>query len=298
MTVFKKINDFKLIINYMKECAFPQKQKIISRIDSGETFRVFGSFHGEIPEGLLVFDSEGEIIFFHVHEKYRRQKTGSGLLSFALENITVEENVFDSIRVKVSAEYLNFFIKNGFLYHYSVEEGGVKLPVFYRAVFEKHWNIKSIGVIHSPFTERRDMPIQPSGGEKITGEVHIFSEFQSGLKDLDGFSHIILIYRFHKSTGFKNTVVPFMDTTSRGMFATRTPNRPSGLGLSIVKLEKIEKNVLYISGVDVLNSTPLYDIKPWIHNFDFPGESKSGWMNRDSDEVKRKRSDGRFITED
>ena len=115
---------------------------------------------------------------------------------------------------------------------------------------------------------------------------------------MDGFSHIYLIYYFHKSKDYKLEVIPFNDKTNskRGVFSTRTPIHPNKIGLSLVKLESIKDNIIEIRGVDILNETPLIDIKPYIPNFDFvEGEIKSGWMNSSLDEVKNKKSDKRFL---
>ncbi|WP_367025603.1 tRNA (N6-threonylcarbamoyladenosine(37)-N6)-methyltransferase TrmO [Methylococcus sp. ANG] len=118
-----------------------------------------------------------------------------------------------------------------------------------------------IGTIHSTFTEPTGMPIQPAGALGIQGTVEIFPEYRAGLQDLDGFSHIILLYHFHRSHGFDLRVIPFMDTEPRGLFATRAPNRPNALGLSVVKLLDIQGCTLPIANVDILDGTPLLDIK-------------------------------------
>lgn len=152
-----------------------------------------------------------------------------------------------------------------------------------------------IGVIRTPFTDLQGMPIQPCGAREVTGEVVINPELQEGLKDLDGFSHIYLIYHLHKAAQKKLTVVPFMDTVPRGVFATRSPVRPSHLGLSIVELLSVEENRIKVRGVDILDGTPLLDIKPYIHAFDCPENASSGWMTADRKEVEDKRSDQRFV---
>jgi tRNA-Thr(GGU) m(6)t(6)A37 methyltransferase TsaA len=152
-----------------------------------------------------------------------------------------------------------------------------------------------IGTIYSPFTTLESMPIQPKGAEKTIGTIELDPRFREGLKDLEGFSHIYLIYHFHKATKEALNVIPFMDTTSRGVYATRSPLRPNHIGLSLVKLLKIEANILTIEGIDILNQTPLLDIKPYIENFEKVVDSKSGWMRATESEVKQKRSDERFI---
>ncbi len=152
-----------------------------------------------------------------------------------------------------------------------------------------------IGIIRTPHLELEGMPVQPVGGSGITGEVIVRPDLAEGLKDLDGFSHIYLIYHLHKVVNTSLTVVPFMDTVPHGVFATRSPVRPSCLGLSIVELLAVEGNRLQIRGVDMLDGTPLIDIKPYIAAFDCPEASTSGWMTSSRAEVGQKLSDNRFI---
>lgn len=158
-------------------------------------------------------------------------------------------------------------------------------------------NLESIGTILTEFTQLNNMPVQPCGGEDSIAKIVIKDEYVNGLKDLDGFSHIYLIYYFHQSKEDKLEVIPFNDKTNskRGVFSTRTPVHPNKIGLSLVKLESIKGNIVEIRGVDILNETPLLDIKPYIPNFDFVnGEIKSGWMESSLEEVKEKKSDNRF----
>jgi len=151
-----------------------------------------------------------------------------------------------------------------------------------------------IGTIYSPFLEPKGMPIQPAGAAGIKGTVEVFRDFQAGLKDLDGFSHIILLYHFYRSRGFDLAVVPFMDTEPRGLFATRAPKRPNAIGLSIVQLDKIEDGVLHIQNVDILNGTPLLDIKPYVPEFDAQTVVRTGWLEQAKKTVLSRKSDGRF----
>lgn len=153
---------------------------------------------------------------------------------------------------------------------------------------------KPIGVIHSPFTNLEGMPIQPAGAEGIQGTIEISPEFEQGLNDLEGFSHIILLYHLHRSQGFKLTVTPFLDSQKRGLFATRAPKRPNPIGLSVVKLVKRDGNILHIENVDILDGTPLLDIKPHIPYFEPDSDIRVGWLEEVKGEVKGKRSDGRF----
>lgn len=154
--------------------------------------------------------------------------------------------------------------------------------------------IETIGTIRSPFGRIEDMPIQPAGAGDTRGTVEVDNAYAEGLKDLSGFSHIYLLYRFHKAGRMCLTVTPFMDTAERGVYATRSPLRPNHIGISIVRLVSVQENILTIEGVDVLDGTPLIDIKPYIENFDRVENSTSGWMTADREEVAKTRSDGRF----
>ena len=153
---------------------------------------------------------------------------------------------------------------------------------------------RPIGVIHSPFTDIGGMPIQPTGASGIRGTVEVFPEFAEGLKDLDGFSHIILLYHFHRAQESKLVVTPFMDPQPRGVFATRAPKRPNPIGLSIVRLLSIKQNVLHIENVDVLDGTPLLDIKPYVPEFDHHPADRVGWLEQAKGQVRRQKSDSRF----
>ena len=147
-----------------------------------------------------------------------------------------------------------------------------------------------IGIIHSPFTELSGMPIQPAGAAGVEGTVEVFPKYNDGLKDLEGFSHIIMLYHFHRSKGFKLHVVPFMDSTPRGVFATRAPKRPNPIGLSVIKLQKIQDNILYVENVDILDGTPLLDIKPYVPEFDEQAEVRAGWLEEARKEVSKRKS--------
>ena len=153
---------------------------------------------------------------------------------------------------------------------------------------------RSIGIIHTPFPEPNGVPIQPAGGVGVRATVEVFPEFRDGLADLDGFSHIILLYHLHKSDGYKLRVVPFMDTVTRGLFATRAPRRPNPIGLSIVQLDKIVDGVLHIRNVDIVDGTPLLDIKPYVTEFDNQPETRTGWLEQVRKTVSERRSDNRF----
>jgi len=153
---------------------------------------------------------------------------------------------------------------------------------------------KPIGVIRSPFTEPKGMPIQPAGATGIQGTVEVFKEYREALNDLDGFSHIILLYHFHRSPGFASHIVPFMDSQPRGLFATRAPGRPNPIGLSVVPLKRIEDGVLFVENIDVLDGTPLLDIKPYVPEFDTPAKIRTGWLEQVKNKVTQQEADDRF----
>ena len=136
-----------------------------------------------------------------------------------------------------------------------------------------------IGIIHSPFHEKEQTPIQPSRSQ-TQGRVEVYPEFAAGLEDIEGFSHIILLYVFHQSSGFTLQVKPFLDDRLHGLFATRYPKRPNPIGISVVRLARREGNILQIEGVDVLDGTPLLDIKPYVSEFDLRPATRSGWLER------------------
>jgi tRNA-Thr(GGU) m(6)t(6)A37 methyltransferase TsaA len=155
-----------------------------------------------------------------------------------------------------------------------------------------HFN--PIGIIHTPFKQTTGMPIQPSGAKEIRGTIEIKPEYVDGLKDLNGFSHIILLYHFHKAKNYELEVIPFLDSEKRGVFGTRAPNRPNPIGLSIVKLLNIESNILHVENIDIIDETPILDIKPYVPEFDQPSSAKAGWVELKKGKVIFKKSDDRF----
>ncbi len=158
--------------------------------------------------------------------------------------------------------------------------------------------LRQIATINSPFCDLKNMPVQPCGAQNNYATIEFKEEYASGLADLEGFSHVYLIYYFHKIKEPKLSVVPFNDKTGseRGVFATRTPMHPNSIGLSLVELVSVKDNIVTIKGVDIVDGTPLLDIKPYIENFDkVCGEVKNGWMQSSSAEVSSMRSDTRFI---
>jgi len=160
-----------------------------------------------------------------------------------------------------------------------------------------HENIifKRIGTISSPYHTLSDMPIQPIGARNTEGRITLLPELAEGLCDLQGFSHLILLYHFHNSQGYALSVTPFLDTQKRGLFATRAPRRPNSIGLSVVELLRVEGTELIIKGIDVLNGTPLLDIKPYVPAFDSPaGPVRTGWLESSARAAQEHRSDARF----
>ena len=154
---------------------------------------------------------------------------------------------------------------------------------------------KPIGTIHSPFKEVSGMPIQPAGAKGVAGYIEIEPIYTEGLTGLDGFSHIILIYHFHRSHGYELKVKPFLDDELHGVFSTRAPSRPNPIGISIVKLIRIEGCTLHIEEVDILDSTPLLDIKPYVPSFDVRSADRIGWLAGKAEEARGKKADERFI---
>ncbi len=151
-----------------------------------------------------------------------------------------------------------------------------------------------IGIIYTPFKDIKGMPIQPKGAKGVRGTIEVNPEYAEGLTDLEGFSHIILLYHFHKAKGFELMVTPFLDSKQHGVFSTRAPRRPNPLGLSVVRLVKIENNCLQIENVDILDGTPLIDIKPYVSEFDAPPADGFGWLDKAKNRVQHKKSDHRF----
>lgn len=137
---------------------------------------------------------------------------------------------------------------------------------------------RRIGTVFSPHQNTSDMPRQPKFAKGIRGTVVIEPEFVEGLRDLDGFSHIYLICYLHQVKGYNLTAHPLMDKKSHGVFASRSPNRPNPISLSVVKLISIEENILTIENVDILDGTPVLDIKPYSPTFDLEEPIRTGWL--------------------
>ncbi len=152
-----------------------------------------------------------------------------------------------------------------------------------------------VGVVHSPHKELAGMPVQPPSAAGIAGEIEIFPEYAEGLLDIEGFSRIMVFYHLHRSAGPLLSAIPFLDTVPHGVFASRIPRRPNSLGFSVVRLLSRDRNILKIADVDILDGTPVLDIKPYVPEFDsYPNES-SGWFAGKLDDMSSKRSDDRFV---
>jgi tRNA-Thr(GGU) m(6)t(6)A37 methyltransferase TsaA len=158
----------------------------------------------------------------------------------------------------------------------------------------KEITFSPIGIIHSPHKDVKGMPIQPSGAKGIRGTVEVRKKYAGGLKDLDGFAYVILIYHFHRSKGHSLEVKPFLNDSLRGVFSTRAPKSPNAIGMSIVRLLKVRGNILHIEDVDILDGTPLLDIKPYVPDFDVRKTKAIGWLSRRAVMAVTKKADGRF----
>ena len=142
------------------------------------------------------------------------------------------------------------------------------------------------------------MPIQPAGAKGVAGTVEINPEYREGLSDLEGFSHVILIYHFHLSEGYSLRVKPFLDKKLRGVFSTRAPRRPNPIGLSVVRLIGVEDSTLHIENVDIVDGTPLLDIKPYVSGLDGIEAERTGWLSGKTGRVHEAKADERFKDRD
>lgn len=155
-------------------------------------------------------------------------------------------------------------------------------------------NYTPIGIIYSSFRKPSEAPIQPSAGRGEKGKVEVFPEYSEGLQDLETFSHIILIYHFHLSGQHALKVRPFLDDWQRGLFATRAPARPNPIGISTVHLLKLKNNILHVENMDIIDGTPLLDIKPYVPEFDHQTKTKIGWLEENLMKLPGKMGDDRF----
>jgi len=157
------------------------------------------------------------------------------------------------------------------------------------------FTICPIGYIKSEHHIPQKTPIQPPFAKECNGYVEIFPEFEEGLKDIETFSHIFLLYYFNTAAKPELISKPFLEDTAHGVFATRLPSRPNAIGLSIVKLVDRKRNILNISGVDILNDTPVIDIKPYIPRFDCINDADNGWLEKIDDETANQRGKRGYI---
>ena len=153
---------------------------------------------------------------------------------------------------------------------------------------------KPIGIIHSPFKELKGIPIQAAASQSVKGMVEVFPKYAEGLEDIEGFSHIILIYHFHLSKTSPLKVKPYLDDQMHGVFTTRSPSRPNSIGMSVVHLVSIEKGILHVQDIDIVDGTPLLDIKPYVPQFDVRNVERVGWFENKVDKVWTLKDDGRF----
>lgn len=153
---------------------------------------------------------------------------------------------------------------------------------------------KPIGIIRSPFKEAKGTPIQPVASPDSEATIEIFEAYVEGLQDIEGFSHLILIFHMHLIRESKLKVIPFLDTQEHGIFATRSPARPNPVGFSVVKLQKVSGNILFIKGIDIIDCTPLLDIKPFVPAFDVRNAEKTGWFEKRDHKISTAKDDGRF----
>jgi len=154
---------------------------------------------------------------------------------------------------------------------------------------------KAIGYIHSPHEEAHGTPIQTGAAQDVEAEIELLPEYRDGLMDLEGFSHIILLYHCHKAGDTELLRKPFMDNKKHGIFAIRAPSRPNPIGFSVVRLVDIEDHILKIKDVDILDGTPILDIKPYVPEFDIKEVTKTGWLEKNVHKMEHKKDDGRFL---
>ncbi|TXT62903.1 MAG: hypothetical protein BAJALOKI1v1_830014 [Promethearchaeota archaeon] len=151
-----------------------------------------------------------------------------------------------------------------------------------------------IGIIHSPFETPEGTPIQSPASKEIEAKVEIYPKYAEGLTDLEGFSHIILLYHFHLAKKYSLIVKPFLDDKNHGLFSTRASSRPNPIGLSVVTLIRREDNILFIKNVDIVDQTPLLDIKPYVPQFSFD-KTEVGWLKNNLHKLENMKDDGRFV---
>lgn len=155
---------------------------------------------------------------------------------------------------------------------------------------------KPIGIVHSPYREKVGTPIQACFDGGAQGSIEVFAPYQEGLEGLEGFSHIYVLYVFDRATAARLKVMPFLRDIEVGVFATRAPSRPNPIGLSIVELKRREGSFLHVQGLDMLDKTPVLDIKPYVPRFDVRENARVGWMEGATEDTSRQKADDRFGT--
>ena len=146
-----------------------------------------------------------------------------------------------------------------------------------------------IGTIHTEHTSASETPIQPPFAKGCPGRIELLPEYEEGLNDINGFSHVIVLYHLDRAGPPSLLVQPFLDDKLRGVFATRHPCRPNPIGLSILRLTKCERTTLFVDDVDILDGTPVLDIKPFLPRCDMPEDHRGGWMDHISPSLQRQR---------
>lgn len=161
-------------------------------------------------------------------------------------------------------------------------------------------SLRPVGVLRSPHKDVKGMPVQPVGARGVEGHVEVRPDLLEGLRDLDGFSHVILLYHLHRVSGYDLMARPFLDTCRRGVFATRSPRRPNAIGLSVLELAgvDVERGVVRVRNVDILDGSPVLDIKPYVPAFDSCPTCRIGWFEGRMEEAVTHRADGRFRREE
>jgi len=144
---------------------------------------------------------------------------------------------------------------------------------------KKEIKLKPIGIIHTPYKKPKSIPIQGTFNKRIKGRMELFRRYHEGLRDIEGFSHLILIYHFNRSKEERLLGKPFLENNEHGIFTIRSPHRPNHIGFSVVKLEKVKENSIVFSEVDMLDGTPLLDIKPYVSHFDSREHVRNGWLD-------------------
>jgi tRNA-Thr(GGU) m(6)t(6)A37 methyltransferase TsaA len=156
-------------------------------------------------------------------------------------------------------------------------------------------SFRPIAIVRSPFDKPSDTPIQAAGALGATGWIEVHPEFEEGLRDIEGFSHLIVVHHFHRVGPARLTVTPFLDTASHGIFATRAPARPNAIGLSVVRLLAVLGTRLEVADLDMLDGTPVLDLKPFVPAFDHREAVRIGWFGGKLGALEGKRADGRFL---